>query len=160
MPVGIGFDIHRLVEGRSLKLGGVSIPHDKGLLAHSDGDVLLHAITDALLGAMGLGDIGEVYPDTDPALKDADSIRFLRETMEKVRQKGWVVESLDSNVVAEEPRLGPHKEAIRKKLASELGVPIERVAVKAKTMEGLGPIGHKEAMAAMVVLNLIPGEET
>ena len=146
MKIGLGYDIHRLVEGRPLILGGISIPSDRGLLGHSDGDALLHAITDAALGAAGLGDIGELFPDDDPAFKDADSARLLEHAMEKVRTLGFEVGNLDVNVVAERPKLKRHKAALRKRIASILGCLESRVNIKAKTREGLDAVGRGEAI--------------
>jgi len=144
--VGSGHDTHRLVEGRPLLLGGVRIEHAKGLAGHSDADVVLHAVTDALLGAAGLGDIGDRYPDTDPQWKDADSRRFLAETLEHLNRLGWRTVNLDVTIFAQEPKLGPVKAAIREKLAELLQVPTERVNVKAKTGEKVGHIGRGEAI--------------
>jgi 2-C-methyl-D-erythritol 2,4-cyclodiphosphate synthase len=153
MTVGFGFDIHRLVPGRPLVLGGVPLPHPKGLLGHSDGDALLHAVTDALLGAAGLGDIGTRFPDTDPAWKDTASGLLLGRVMDEIRPR-WTVENADVTLVAEEPRIAPHREAIRMNLAAALGT--DRVSVKAKTMEGLGPVGNREAIACYAVVELRP----
>src|SRR5262249_42316089 len=133
--VGIGHDTHRLVEGRPLLLGGVRVEHGRGLAGHSDADVVLHALTDALLGAAGLGDIGDQYPDTDPAWKDADSRLFLRETLARLNQRGWHVVNIDVIVFAQEPKLGPVKAAIRANLADLLGLDTDAVNVKAKTGE-------------------------
>jgi 2-C-methyl-D-erythritol 2,4-cyclodiphosphate synthase len=153
MAVGFGFDIHRLVPGRRLVLGGVTVPHALGLLGHSDGDVLLHAVIDALLGASGLGDIGRKFPDTDPAYRDISSEVLLAKVLDEVRGS-WAVENVDVTVIAEEPRLAPYHEAIRRRLAERLGT--DRVSVKAKTMEGLGPIGNREAIACYAVAELRP----
>ena len=144
--IGSGHDTHRLGEGRPLVLGGVRIEHPRGLVGHSDADVVLHAITDALLGAAGLGDIGDAYPDTDPQWRDADSRKFLAETLTRLDQLGWSVVNLDVTIFAEEPKLGTNKAAIRARLAGLLGVPLERVNVKAKTGEKVGPIGRAEAI--------------
>jgi 2-C-methyl-D-erythritol 2,4-cyclodiphosphate synthase len=146
--IGIGFDLHRLVRGRRLVLGGVEVPHAKGLLGHSDGDVILHALTDALLGAAGLGDIGELFPDTDPTHEGVDSRTFLEEALRRLAGRGFSVESVDLVVYAEEPKLSPHKPRIRASLAELLAVSIERVNVKAKTFEKLGPIGQGRAIGA------------
>jgi 2-C-methyl-D-erythritol 2,4-cyclodiphosphate synthase len=151
MAVGFGYDIHRLVPGRRLVLGGVEIPHAKGLLGHSDADVLLHAVADAILGAAGLGDLGRLFPDSDPAWKDASSEALLDRVMEKVRP-AWTVVNVDATVVAEEPKLAPHHEAIRRRLAVRVGT--DRVSVKAKTNEGLGPVGAREAIACYAVAEL------
>ena len=151
MRVGHGFDVHQLVAGRRLVIGGVEIPHDKGLGGHSDADVLLHAITDALLGAAGLGDIGRHFPDTDPAHRDADSRTLLREAMAKVRAAGYVVVNVDSTIIAQAPRMAPHIPAMEANLAADLGVPPDRVNVKAKTTERLGFAGRGEGIAAEAV---------
>jgi 2-C-methyl-D-erythritol 2,4-cyclodiphosphate synthase len=149
--VGIGHDTHRLAEGRPLLLGGIRIAHSRGLVGHSDADVVLHALTDALLGAAGLGDIGDAYPDSDPAWKDADSRRFLRATLARLNQDGWRVVNVDVILFAQEPRLGPVKADIRVNLAQLLGVEAGCVNVKAKTGEYVGHIGRAEAVACQVV---------
>lgn len=154
MRIGIGFDIHRLAEGRSLLLGGVKIPHAKGLLGHSDGDVLLHALCDALLGAAGAGDIGSYFPDTDPKWKGVSSAQFVDKAMELVSRRSLRVANVDAVIVTEEPKLSPHRSAIQRSVAQILRVKDDRVNVKAKTMEKLGPIGEGEAMAATVVVLL------
>src|SRR5436190_8973048 len=141
MRVGIGHDTHRLAEGRPLLLGGVRVEHPRGLVGHSDADVVLHALTDALLGAAGLGDIGDAYPDTDPAWRDADSRLFLRETLARLNRAGWRPVNVDVIVFAQEPKLGSVKADIRRQLADLLGLEIEAVNVKAKTGEGVGAIG-------------------
>jgi 2-C-methyl-D-erythritol 2,4-cyclodiphosphate synthase len=151
MRVGIGHDTHRLAPGRPLLLGGVRVPHDRGLLGHSDADVVLHALTDALLGAAGLGDIGDAYPDTDPAYRGCDSRLFLRETLAKLNQAGWRVVNVDVIVFAQEPKLGPVKAEIRGSLARLLGLDAGAVNVKAKTGEKVGAIGRAEAIACQVV---------
>ena len=135
--IGIGYDIHRLVEGRKLVLGGVEIPFEKGLLGHSDSDVLTHAICDALLGAAALGDIGRHFPDSDPRWAGASSLEFLRRVVELVTQKGYRVASIDATVIAERPKLMPYVQTIRESLASVLKVDIDQVNIKAKTNEGL-----------------------
>jgi 2-C-methyl-D-erythritol 2,4-cyclodiphosphate synthase len=152
MRVGIGHDTHRLAEGRPLVLGGVRVPHARGLAGHSDADVVLHAVTDALLGAAGLGDIGDAYPDTDPAWRDADSRLFLRETLARLNRDGWRVVNLDVIVFAQEPRLGPVKGDLRRSLAELLGVEAGAVNVKAKTGEKVGHIGRAEAIACQAVV--------
>src|SRR4051794_10642858 len=148
MRVGIGHDTHRLAEGRPLILGGVRIEYARGLVGHSDADVVLHAVTDALLGAAGLGDIGEHFPDTDPRWKGADSARLLAEVVRQVRLEGWSVVNLDVTVHAQEPRLGPHKPALRENIARLLGVDLSCVNVKAKTGEHVGPVGRGEAITS------------
>ena len=150
MRVGIGHDTHRLAEGRPLLLGGVRVEHARGLVGHSDADVVLHAVTDALLGAAGLGDIGDAYPDTDPAWRGADSALFLRETLARLNRAGWRVVNVDVIVFAQEPKLGPVKGAIRDNLARLLGV--EAVNVKAKTGEKVGHIGRAEAIACQAIV--------
>jgi 2-C-methyl-D-erythritol 2,4-cyclodiphosphate synthase len=142
LRVGEGWDTHALVAGRALVLGGVSIPHSHGLLGHSDADALLHAITDALLGAAALGDIGRHFPDTDPAFKGADSVRLLRVAAERVREQGWQLINVDSTIVAQAPKMAPHIGAMRECIAAALGLPVDAVNVKAKTAEKLGPVGE------------------
>ena len=156
MRVGIGHDTHRLAEGRPLILGGVRVEHARGLVGHSDADVILHALTDALLGAAGLGDIGDAYPDSDPAYADADSRRFLTETLVRLRGAGWRVINVDVIVFAQEPKLGPLKAAIRANLADLLGVEIGAVNVKAKTGERVGHIGRAEAIGCQAVALIGP----
>jgi 2-C-methyl-D-erythritol 2,4-cyclodiphosphate synthase len=150
--VGSGHDTHRLAEGRPLILGGVTIPHARGLVGHSDADAVLHAVTDALLGAVALGDIGDAYPDTDPQWKGADSRLFLAETLAKLNQLGWRVVNLDVTIFAQEPKLGPVKGAIRESLAALLGVALDAVNVKAKTGEKVGHIGRGEAIGTHAVV--------
>jgi 2-C-methyl-D-erythritol 2,4-cyclodiphosphate synthase len=152
MRVGIGHDTHRLAEGRPLLLGGVRVEHSRGLVGHSDADVVLHAVTDALLGAAGLGDIGDAYPDTDPTLAGADSRRFLTETVERLNRTGWRIVNLDVIVFAQEPKLGPIKGAIRASLATLLGLDLAAVNVKAKTGERVGHIGRGEAIGCQTVV--------
>jgi 2-C-methyl-D-erythritol 2,4-cyclodiphosphate synthase len=153
--VGLGQDCHRLMRGRPLILGGVRIDHETGLDGHSDADVLLHAVTDALLGAAGLGDIGEFFPDVDPQFKDADSAVLLAAALIEVRSHGWQIANLDCTVAAEKPKLSPVKPAIRTRLAELLGVPADRVNMKAKTGERVGPVGREEAMTAEAVVLLV-----
>ncbi len=152
MRVGIGHDTHRLVAGRPLILGGVRVEHPRGLAGHSDADVVLHAVTDALLGAAGLGDIGDAYPDTDPANRDADSRVFLRETLARLARSGWRPVNLDVIVFAQEPKLGPIKAEVRNRLADLLGLDPSAVNVKAKTGEGVGAIGRAEAISCQAVV--------
>lgn len=149
--IGIGYDIHQLVEGRKLVLGGVEIPFEKGLLGHSDSDVLTHALCDALLGAAALGDIGTHFPDNDPRWAGASSLDFLARIIELIAGRGFLVSNVDATVIAERPKLGPHIPAIRDRLASVLGIDVDRVNVKAKTGEGLESVGRGEAMAAQAV---------
>jgi 2-C-methyl-D-erythritol 2,4-cyclodiphosphate synthase len=150
--IGIGYDIHRLVEGRKLVLGGVEIPFEKGLLGHSDSDVLSHAICDALLGAAALGDIGAHFPDTDPRWAGASSLDFLAHAVELITDRGYSIANVDATVMAEHPKLRPHIQAIRERLASVLRVDVDQVNVKAKTNEGLESVGRNEAMAAQAVV--------
>ena len=152
--IGEGWDIHALVEGRKLMLGGVEVPNSKGLLGHSDADALLHAITDALLGAAALGDIGRHFPDTDPRYKGADSALLLQDAYQLVRQQGWELGNLDCTVIAQAPKLAPHITAMRERIASILGVYIEQINVKAKTAERMGPVGEGLAMEARAVVLL------
>jgi len=149
--VGEGWDVHQLVAGRKLILGGVEVPHVTGLLGHSDADVLLHAITDALLGAAGLGDIGRHFPDTDAQFRGADSAVLLAEAARRVRAAGWEIGNVDSTVVAQSPKLAPHIAAMCARIAQTLGVTVEQVNVKAKTAEKLGPVGEGLAMEARAV---------
>ncbi len=152
--IGEGWDIHPLVEGRKLILGGVEIPHEKGLLGHSDADALLHAITDALLGAAAMGDIGSHFPDTDAQFRDADSCALLQEAARRVRAAGFEIGNVDSTVVAQAPRLSPHIGAMRARIAQVLGLNLDQVNVKAKTAEKLGPVGAGQAMEARAVVLL------
>lgn len=152
--VGIGFDVHRLVEGRPLVLAGVEVPSGTGPLAHSDGDVVLHAVADAILGAAGLGDLGEHFPDTDAAWKDAPSSDILGRVVEMAQDAGWTPASADVNVLLEEPKLARHKAAMRERLAQLLAVAPDAVGLKARTLEGLGPIGAGKAVAAQAVVVL------
>lgn len=155
MRIGEGWDTHALVPGRRLVIGGVQVPHDRGLLGHSDADVLLHAITDALLGAAGLGDIGRHFPDTDAQFKGADSTVLLAEAARRVREHGWRIVNIDSTVIAQAPRLAPHIEAMRARIAAVLGLAPDAVNVKAKTAERLGPVGQGQAIEARAVLLLV-----
>lgn len=145
--IGTGYDLHRLVEGRPLILGGVTIPFEKGLAGHSDADALLHAITDALLGGAALGNIGQLFPDTDPAFKNADSAKLLTESLRRVREAGYQPVNADATVIAQAPKLNPHVDAMRKSVAALLDLPVDAVSVKPKTNEGLGPEGRGEAIA-------------
>ncbi|MFN6408036.1 MAG: 2-C-methyl-D-erythritol 2,4-cyclodiphosphate synthase [Limnohabitans sp.] len=149
--IGEGWDVHALVPGRKLILGGVEIPHAAGLLGHSDADVLLHAITDAVLGAAGLGDIGRHFPDTDAQFKGADSSVLLAEAMRRVRAQGWELVNVDSTIVAQAPKLAPSMAAINASVAKALGVQTEQVNVKAKTAEKLGPVGMGQSIEARAV---------
>jgi 2-C-methyl-D-erythritol 2,4-cyclodiphosphate synthase len=149
--VGEGWDVHALVPGRQLILGGVEIAHSAGLLGHSDADVLLHAITDAVLGAAGLGDIGRHFPDTDVQFKGANSSVLLQEAMRRVRAQGWVLVNVDSTIVAQAPKLAPYMAAINASVAQALGVGLDQVNVKAKTAEKLGPVGMGQSIEARAV---------
>jgi len=152
--IGEGWDVHALVPGRKLMLGGVNVPHTAGLLGHSDADVLLHAITDAVLGAAGLGDIGRHFPDTDPQFKGVDSSVLLAEAMRRVRQQGWELVNVDSTIVAQAPKLAPHMSDIQAGVAKALGEAPDQVNVKAKTAEKLGPVGQGQSMEARAVVLL------
>jgi 2-C-methyl-D-erythritol 2,4-cyclodiphosphate synthase len=151
MRVGIGHDTHRLEAGRPLILGGVRIDHPRGLAGHSDADVVLHALTDALLGAAGLGDIGDAFPDSDPAYRDCDSSLFVHETLRRLNQAGWRVVNVDVIIFAQEPKLGPVKNEIRRRVAALLGLDTEAVNIKAKTGEKVGHIGRAEAISCQAV---------
>ncbi|HNT37712.1 MAG TPA: 2-C-methyl-D-erythritol 2,4-cyclodiphosphate synthase [Rubrivivax sp.] len=155
MRVGEGWDTHALLAGRPLVLGGVTIPHSHGLLGHSDADALLHAITDALLGAAALGDIGRHFPDTDPAFAGADSVRLLAEAAARVAAAGWRIVNVDSTVVAQAPKLAPHIPAMVARIAQTLGLPADAVNVKAKTAEKMGPVGEGRAIEARAVCLLL-----
>jgi 2-C-methyl-D-erythritol 2,4-cyclodiphosphate synthase len=153
--VGEGWDTHQLVTGRPLVLGGVTIPHSHGLLGHSDADALLHAITDALLGAAALGDIGRHFPDTAAEFKGADSIVLLAEAACRVRAEGWQIGNVDSTIVAQAPRMAPHIPAMRERIAATLGLAVDAVNVKAKTAEKMGPVGEGRAIEARAVCLLL-----
>lgn len=155
MRVGIGYDIHALVKGRKLMLGGVEIPHTKGLLGHSDGDALLHAIVDATLGGMGEGDIGEYFSDKEGRYKDASSLLFVEKVRALLIKKKFKIGNIDSTVIAEAPKLYRHKMKMEEKIADAFGVPVSRVSVKAKTNEGFGAVGKKEAIACYAIVSLI-----
>lgn len=147
--IGQGFDLHRLVEGRKLILGGVEVEYSKGLLGHSDADVLCHAIIDALLGAIGESDIGTLFPDTDPKFKDIDSTLLLKEVFEKVKAKGYKINNIDTTIMMQEPKMKPYIPLIRENLGKLLNLDTENITVKAKTMEGLGIIGTSQAVAVL-----------
>ncbi len=155
MRIGEGWDIHALVPGRDLVIGGVTIPHSTGLLGHSDADVLLHAITDALVGAAGLGDIGTHFPDTAAEFRGANSAVLLAEAMRRVAQQGWQVNNVDSTVIAQAPKLAPHIPGMRACIAKALGIEESQVNVKAKTAEKMGPVGQGSAMEARAVVLLV-----
>jgi 2-C-methyl-D-erythritol 2,4-cyclodiphosphate synthase len=154
MRVGLGYDIHKLVEDRLLILGGIDIPFEKGLIGHSDADVLIHAICDALLGAAGLGDIGMHFPDTDPAYKDISSIKILRKTLQMVRSKGFSVVNIDTVIFAEIPKLSPYRQSMQTNLAAAMELEPHRINIKATTTEGLGSVGRGEGIGAMAVVML------
>ena len=149
--IGIGYDLHRLVEGRKLVLGGVEIPFEKGLLGHSDSDVLTHAICDALLGAAALGDIGTHFPDSDPRWSGASSLDLLTQVVELVNQHGFGITNIDTIIIVERPKLRAHIDSMRDALASVLSIPIDRISIKAKTNEGLDSVGRNEAIAAQAI---------
>ncbi len=150
----MGYDVHRLVEGRKLVLGGVTIPFEKGLSGHSDADVLIHAVCDALLGAVGLGDIGLHFPDTDPAYKDISSMKILVKTYEMVRNRGYEVVNLDSTIFAEAPRLAPYRDKMQNNIAQAIETETNCINIKATTFEGLGMIGNKEGIGAMCAVTI------
>ncbi|GIN14565.1 2-C-methyl-D-erythritol 2,4-cyclodiphosphate synthase [Shouchella clausii] len=156
--IGQGFDVHQLAEGRPLLLGGVHIPHPKGLLGHSDADVLLHTITDAALGAIGAGDLGKHFPDTDEAFKDADSKHLLSQAWQLVKNAGYTLGNVDCTVMAQKPKLAPYIEAIRKQIAELLETDVANVSVKATTTETLGFVGREEGIAAQAVILLKKAE--
>nr|HID58929.1 2-C-methyl-D-erythritol 2,4-cyclodiphosphate synthase [Desulfobacterales bacterium] len=154
MRVGFGYDVHRLVEGRKLVIGGVHIPHSKGLLGHSDADVLIHAICDALLGAAGLGDIGQHFPDTDPELKDVSSLKLLAKIYRLIKAKGFMIENIDTTILAQAPKMAPYSKAMQAKIAPVLELDEGLINIKAKTTEGLGIVGTGAAIAAACVAML------
>lgn len=154
MKIGMGYDIHRLSSGRRMVIGGVGIDHPVGPVGHSDGDVLVHAVCDAILGAMGKGDIGQRFPDTDPSYKDADSMDFLKDVASFMAEEGFTVGNLDCIVVAEEPRIGPHRDEIAASVSAALGVTPADVSVKGKTSEGLGSTGKGESIEAYAIVLL------
>ena len=156
MRIGHGFDAHRFGEGDSVTIGGISIPHSQGLIAHSDGDVLIHAICDAILGAMALGDIGKHFPDNDPAFKNIDSAELLKSVMQSANKKGYVVGNLDCTVIAQAPRLGAHISKMQTKLARLLNVEVDAVNVKATTTEKMGYTGRGEGISAHAVVLMQP----
>jgi len=153
--IGQGYDLHRLEAGYPLILGGVTVPHEKGMVGHSDADVLSHAITDALLGAAALGNIGLLFPDTDPKYKGADSLKLLHAAYEKVREAGWVVSNIDCTIIAQQPKLNPHIQAIRESLAGTLSIALNQLSVKAKTNELVGPEGREEAISVHAIALLV-----
>jgi len=155
MRVGIGYDIHRFIEGRPLMLGGIEIPHIKGLEGHSDGDALLHAICDAILGASGMDDIGHQFPVNDDRYLNISSLELLKEVSEKAKKKGFKVDYVDSVIILEEPKIAPFKDSMKREIAAVLNIGVDSVSVKATTQEGIGAIGRGEALAAYAVACLI-----
>lgn len=155
MRIGMGYDVHRLAEGRKMIIGGVEIPYEKGLLGHSDADVLLHAITDALLGAAALGDIGKHFPDTDPAYKDADSLRLLARAGELLEEHNYFIENIDATIIAQKPKMRPYIDRMRENIAKTLGIEVSRVNVKATTEEGLGFTGNMEGISSQAICMLV-----
>lgn len=155
MRIGHGYDVHRFQTGNFITLGGVQIAHNKSFVAHSDGDVLLHALTDALLGAAALGDIGQHFPDTDPAYKGADSRQLLRKVVALLKQAGWLIGNVDSTVLAQAPKMAPHIISMRENIAADLNIALDQVNVKATTTESLGFVGREEGIAAHAVVMLV-----
>ena len=151
MRIGLGYDVHKLVEGRPLIMGGVNIPHEKGLLGHSDADVLIHAIMDGMLGALALGDIGKHFPDTDEEYKGADSMKLLKCVNDLINEKGYVVNNIDSIIIAQSPKMAPHIQSMRKNIADVLNTSIDNISVKATTEEGLGFTGTGEGISSQAV---------
>lgn len=156
MRVGMGYDVHKLVEGRALILGGVEIPYERGLLGHSDADVLLHAITDALLGAAALGDIGKHFPDTDPAYKGISSLRLLEHAGKLLEEKNYVVENIDATIIAQKPKMAPYIPAMRENVAKALQISVDQINIKATTEEGLGFTGSGEGISSQAICSLLP----
>ena len=159
MRVGMGYDVHKLTEGRKLILGGVDIPWEKGLLGHSDADVLIHAVMDALLGAAALGDIGKHFPDTDPAYKELSSIKLLVHVAELLRKQEYAVGNIDATVIAQKPKMAPHIPQMRKNMADALGIPESKINIKATTEEGLGFTGRGEGIASQAICLLIEKQD-
>ncbi len=153
--IGNGYDIHQLVADRPLILGGVTIPHTLGLLGHSDADVLTHAIMDALLGALGMGDIGHYFPPSDPKWKGADSLLLLQQVLSIIQSQGWNIGNIDSTIVAEQPKLKPHLKSMRSTLAQTMAIKIDQISIKATTNERLGPVGREEGICAYAVALLV-----
>ena len=150
--IGLGYDSHRLEEGLPLILGGITIPHTKGFVAHSDGDALAHAITDAILGAAALGNIGQRFPDTDPQYQGADSLELLAQTLRLLNEAGYTLVNIDSNIIAQQPKLNPHIQAMRTRLSEVIGLPIDAISIKAKTNEHVGPEGREEAISTQAIV--------
>ena len=155
MRIGIGYDVHKLVEGRYLIIGGVNVPHEKGLLGHSDADVLTHAVMDSILGALALGDIGKHFPDTDPEYKGADSIKLLEYVNNLIKEKGYKVNNIDCTIIAQSPKMAPYIKKMRENFALALDTDIENINVKATTEEGLGFTGSKEGISAQSVCTIV-----
>ena len=155
MRVGLGYDVHKLVEGRKLIIGGVNVPHEKGLLGHSDADVLIHAVMDSILGALALGDIGKHFPDTDEKYKGADSMKLLEFVYNLINEKGYGIGNIDCNIIAQSPKMAPHIQNMRENIAKALNTSIENINVKATTEEGLGFTGAKEGIAAQSICLLV-----
>lgn len=155
LRIGQGFDVHALVPGRPLIIGGVNIPHHLGLLGHSDADILLHALVDALLGASGQGDIGQLFPDSDPNYRDADSRHLLRQAWSQVKNQGWQIVNIDATIHAQAPKMAPHIPKMQANIATDLGLASQQINIKAKTNESLGYLGRQEGMAANVVVLLV-----
>lgn len=153
---GIGYDVHRFAEGRRMILGGTEIPFEKGLLGHSDADVLLHAIADALLGAAALGDIGVHFPPTDPKWKDLDSLEIVRHSVALLAEHGWDVVNIDASVIAELPKVNPHVPAMKKRIQEATGLPLDAISIKATTNEGMGFVGREEGIAALATAMIAP----
>lgn len=151
MRIGMGYDVHKLVPNRDLILGGVKIPHELGLLGHSDADVLLHSIMDALLGAAALGDIGKHFPDTDPAYKGADSVKLLEHVGRLIREAGYSIENIDATIIAQRPKMRPHIDTMRRNIKEALGIELDQINVKATTEEGLGFTGGEEGISAQAI---------
>ncbi len=151
MRIGMGYDVHKLVPNRNLILGGVKIPHELGLLGHSDADVLLHSIMDALLGAAALGDIGKHFPDTDPAYKGADSVKLLEHVGRLIREAGYSIENIDATIIAQRPKMRPHIDTMRRNIKEALGIELDQINVKATTEEGLGFTGSEEGISAQAI---------
>lgn len=159
MRVGMGYDVHRLVENRDLIMGGVNIPYEKGLLGHSDADVLLHAIMDALLGAAALGDIGKHFPDTDEAFKGADSLKLLERVGELLEENHFIIENIDATIIAQKPKMRPYIDTMRENIANTLGIEVSQVNVKATTEEGLGFTGSLEGISSQAICSISPLSE-
>lgn len=159
MRVGMGYDVHKLVEGRTLIIGGVEIPYEKGLLGHSDADVMLHAVMDALLGAAALGDIGKHFPDTDPEFKGISSLLLLQKVGELLEQKGYIIENIDATIIAQKPKMAPHIPKMRENMATVLHIDVDQINVKATTEEGLGFTGSGEGISSQAICCLVKAQD-